>query len=142
LDRLPGLPDRPLFDSYADWFAALQAFLPHAVTPARIGAREIAPGIWVGLHAQVSATARLQAPCWIGENVLVGDHATIGPGAILEDRAIVEPGATIAQSAIAPESFVGRWICVRDSLALGGTLIAWRNGSCLRVPDPFFLCAL
>lgn len=142
VDHLPGQPAFPLFESYAGWFAALQAFLPRAVTPDRIGAREIRPGIWVGLHAQVSPTARLQAPCWIGENALIADDATIGPGAIIEDRAIIERGATVAQSVIGPETFVGEWISVKDSLAHGSLLVNWKNASSVRVPDAFFLSTL
>jgi hypothetical protein len=142
MEYLPGMPEYPLFESYAGWFAALQAFLPRAVTPARIGAREIEPGVWVGLHAQVDRTAKLHAPCWIGEHVLVGAGAVIGPRAIIEDRVIVEDGAHISQSIIAPETFVGEFICVQNSLAHGSTLVNWMTGSSVTVPDAFFLCSL
>jgi hypothetical protein len=142
LDHLPGRPEFPLFESYAGWFAALAAFMPHAVTPARIGAREVEPGIWVGLHTQISPTARLNAPCWIGEHVLIGDGAVIGPDAILEDRVVVESGTWVAHSAIGPETFVGELMSVQHSLASGSTLVNWQSGSCLRVPDAFFLCSL
>jgi hypothetical protein len=136
------LPALPLFESYAGWFAALRAFLPHAVTPDRIGAHEVRPGIWVGLHAQISPSAQLQAPCWIGERVVVCDDAIIGPNAIVEDRAIVERGAQVANSVIGPETFVGRLISVQNSLASGSTLTNWQNGSSVVVPDAYFLCSL
>lgn len=138
LDSLPGQA-RPIFESYAEWFAAALAWLPHASTPARIGVREIQPGIWVGLHSQIDPTARLQAPCWIGENVFVGPGATIGPNAIVDDRVVVESGARIEQSAIWPETFVGRLVAVRNSVASGGLLLNWMTGSCLQVPDAFLL---
>lgn len=139
LDHLPGRPDLPLFESYAGWFAAEQAFLPHAITPARIGAREIHPGVWVGLHASIAATAQLHPPCWIGEHAIVGPHAIIGPGAILEDRVVVEDGARVVQSSVGPETFVGEQSLVLHSLAQGSTLLNWQSGSCLRVPDAFLL---
>lgn len=142
LDYLPGLPDHPLFESYAGWFAALQAYLPHAITPARIGAREVHPGIWIGLHAQISPHAQLHAPCWIGENAIVSDGAVIGPNAVIEDRAVIESGARITESIIGPETFVGEMISVHRSLAHGSTVVNWQNASCLRVPDAFFLCSL
>src|SRR5687768_17367576 len=41
LDHLPGRPEHRLFESYAQWFSAVLAFMPLAVTPARIGAREV-----------------------------------------------------------------------------------------------------
>ena len=142
LDTLPGLPTHPLFESYTGWFNALQAFMTRALSPTRIGTREIQPGVWVALHAQVDPTARLQAPCWIGEHTLVGPGATVGPNAILEDRVIVEERAHVSASVIGPETFVGEKISVKNSLAQGSTVVSWMTGSCLRVPDAFFLCSL
>jgi hypothetical protein len=142
MDYLPGQPDKPLFESYASWFAALQAWMPHAVTPARIGAREIHPGVWVGLHAQISASAQLHPPCWIGEHTLVGPGTVVGPNAILDDRVIVEVGARVTESIVGPETFVGEMTSVHQSLAQGPTLVNWESGSCLRVPDAFLLCSL
>lgn len=142
MDHLPGLDELPLFETYAGWFAALQAFLPRAVTPDRIGAREVHPGVWIGLHAQVAPTAQLHAPCWIGEHALISDGVVIGPGAIVEDRAIVESGARVTQSVVGPETFVGEMISVHQSLAHGSTVVNWQTDSCLRVPDAFFLCSL
>jgi hypothetical protein len=139
LDYLPGQPDLPLFESYSGWWNAVQAWVPHAVAPARIGAREIQPGVWVGLHSQIDPTARLHAPCWIGENVFVAANANIGPDAIVDDRVIVESGARIEHSVIWPETFVGRLVAVRNSLASGSTLLNHQTGSCLRVPDDFLL---
>src|SRR6185503_9686007 len=87
-------------------------------------------------------TARLNAPCWIGEHALIGPGANIGPGAILEDRVIVEAGARVSGSLVGPETFVGELISVQNSLAHGSTLVNWMTDSCLRVPDAFFLCSL
>lgn len=142
MDTLPGLPEHPLFESYAGWFNALHAFMRRALGPSRIGTREVQPGVWVALHAQVDPAARLHAPCWIGEHTLVGAGANIGPNAILEDRVIVEPHARIATSVVGPETFVGELLSVQNSLAQGSTLVNWMTGSCLRVPDAFFLCSL
>jgi hypothetical protein len=141
LDHLPGKTDS-LLDGYAEWFAGLLAFMPHAVTPARIGAREVQSGIWIGMHAQIEPTAQLHAPCWIGESTRVGAGAVIGPAAILDDRVVAEAGARVTKSVINPETFVGEHISVENSLAHGSTLINWMSGSCLRVPDAFFLSSL
>jgi hypothetical protein len=142
IDRLPTLPDRPLFTRYADWIATLHAWLPRAVTPDRIGVREIQPGIWAGLHARVSREAELHAPCWLGRNVSVERGAVIGPMAILEDRVFVEGGAKVSHSIVGPETFVGALTDVKDSLAWGNTLVHWRDSACTKVPDAFLLCSL
>jgi len=139
LDTLPGQPDLPLFESYAGWFAALGGFIPHAITPHRIGAREVQPGVWVGLHTQIDPTARLVAPCWIGEHVSIGPDTIVGPHAIVDDRVVIEHGAHVASSVIWPETFVGRLVAVKHSLASGSLLLNHQTGSCLRVPDAFLL---
>ena len=142
LNHLPGCPDLPLFESYASWFAALLAWLPRALTPARVRVNEIRPGIWVGRRAHVSATAVLIAPCWIGDQVFVEPGAIVGPGAIIEDRSVVEDEACIAHSWVGPDTFVGPMTSVASSLAWGSSLTNWRLDSSLRVPDPFLLCSL
>jgi hypothetical protein len=76
LDHFPGLAQFPMFMSYAGWFAALQAWLPRARMPDRVGATELAPQVWVGLRTRISRRATLHAPCWIEEDVVMtrGSH--------------------------------------------------------------------
>jgi hypothetical protein len=142
MDHLPGVFQRPLFNSWAGWFAALLDWMPGAATPNRVGVRELRAGVWVGLRTHISRSAELRAPCWLGEQVHVGPHAVIGPGAILEDRVFVEASSEISYSAVGPETFVGKLTDVEHSLAWGSMLIDWRDGSRVEVPDPFLLCSL
>ena len=142
LDHFPGLPEYPLFDSYNALFQALSAWMPRAITPDRVGMREIQPGVWAGCHSHVSHEAQLIAPCWVGNKVLVGARAVIGPNAIVEDGALIEPGAVITQSQVGPHTFVGSLDQIRHSLAWGATLINWKTGSLMEVPDPLVLSSL
>lgn len=142
MDHLPGLEAYPLFESYTAWVAALAQEIPRAETPDRIGLHEFQPGVWVGLHARIARDAQLQAPCWIGEDVDIGHGAVIGPMAVLEDRCFVERGAEITNSVIAPDTFVGEFAEVHDSIALGKTLIHTKLNSITRVDDDFLLCSL
>jgi carbonic anhydrase/acetyltransferase-like protein (isoleucine patch superfamily) len=141
MDHLPNLPHLPLFTSYADWFAAARALMPLALTPDRIGVRELKPGVWVGLRAHVAPDAKLIAPCWIGERAWIEAGAVIGPNAVLEREVFVARGAEVSRSAIGPETFVGQFTEVRNSIAWGSTLINWERDSCLKVPDAFLLCS-
>jgi hypothetical protein len=141
MDHLPCLPRLPLFTSYADWFAAARALMPLALTPDRIGVREFKPGVWVGLNAYVAAGAKLIAPCWIGERAWIEAGATIGPNAVLEREVFIAHGAEVSNSVIGPETLVGRFTEVRNSIAWGSTLINWERDSCLKVPDSFLLCS-
>ncbi len=142
MDSLPRLPEFPLFTSFAGWFKAAMQWLPHAATPDRIGVRQIKPGVWVGLHTQVSPDAKLRAPCWLGENVRVGSGAVIGPMAVVEDGALIQPGAKIHRSIVGPKTFVGSHTDIRRSIAWGDALASWKLDSCLKVSDAFLLCPL
>lgn len=142
LDHFPGMSDLPLFESYQHWFAGLCRWMPSAVTVDRVGVNEVQRGVWLGCHSHVSPSAQLRAPCWIGQHVFVGDGAIIGPGSIVEDGSFVEPGAELAESWIAPDTFVGQFARIQNSLAWGGTLINWQIGSATQVTDRFLLCAL
>lgn len=142
MSHLPGCPEWPLFESYAAWFAAAVAWMPRALTPARVRVSEIRPGIWAGRRARIALGAELIAPCWIGDQVFVGPRAVVGRGAVVEDRAVIEAGAQVVASYVGRDTFVGRMTAVANSLAVGPTLINWQTDSALRVPDPFLLCSL
>jgi len=142
LDHLPSLPQLPLFTSYADWFAAARALLPQAVTPDRVGVRELQPGVWVGLHAHVPAEAKLIPPCWIEERVWIEAGAVIGPNVVLEREVVVSRGAEIAESVVGPQTCVGQFTEIHNSIAWGSTLVNWERDSCVKVTDDFLLCPL
>jgi NDP-sugar pyrophosphorylase family protein len=141
LDHFPG-STHSLFTSYADLFAGVIEWLPHARMPDRVGLREIQPGIWVGLHSKISPGAQLNAPCWIGQHVYVAPHCVVGPMAVIEDRAFVEPEASIVSSIVGPDTFVGKCGVIQDAFAWGNTLVNWKTNVCAEVTDAFLLCAL
>jgi len=142
IDHLPGFPEQKLFESYIKYFSAIQFWVSQNPNRLQIGAKEIQPGIWIGRRTQISSQAKLHAPCWIGENVLIKPDAEIGPMAILENGVVVENAATISESWIGTETFVGNLTQVQSSLALGDTLVNFRRASVAKIPDPFLLCAL
>jgi NDP-sugar pyrophosphorylase family protein len=142
MDRFPGLPAHSLFDSYGQWFRALVAWMPCARTPDRVGAREVSPGVWVGLHSHISPEARLCAPCWVGDHVYAGPGAVIGPEAIVEDGAFIEANAEIGSCVIGPATYVGEYVQINNTLVAGNTLVNWKSGLESTVSDAFLLCSL
>jgi hypothetical protein len=142
LDHFPGIPEHPVFASYADCFSALRQWLPRAVTPDRVGMRQTSEGVWIGLRSRISPTAQLQAPCWIGQNVFVGDRAIVGPNSIVEDHSFIEADVQVLASHVGPDTFVGQFAELNESFAWGNTLVNWKVGSAAKVPDSFLLCAL
>jgi hypothetical protein len=142
LDRFPGRPDRSLWTGPAEFMSGLRAWMPHSLTPERIGFREIRPQIWAGLHACISPEAQLQAPCWLGQDVIIGPGARIGPGAILEDGVILEAETEVVESWVGPRTLVGQFLRLENSLVWGCSLFNWYTDTAMTVSDAFILCSL
>ena len=142
VEVFPDLRDELLFESYDRFMAAILRKLPTAATNDRIGVREIKPGVFACLHAVISTTAELHAPCWIGENVRIGPRAVIGPNTVLEKNVLIEEAATITRSQIAPETFVGPFLEVNGSIAQEDILTNCQTGSSVRVADAFLLSGM
>lgn len=138
LDRIPQLPDHPLWESYAGWQKALLARLPHAAAD-KVGMREFSPGVFIGLRVRMADSTKIKAPAWIGANVWLGPRTVAGPEAIIEDDVYVDDGAEIAHSVIGPQTYIGALTEVRQSLAWGRDLLNLGNGSVTEVTDHFLL---
>ncbi len=137
-DHLPGPPEAPLFASHAGFFAALGRWLPRA-GPLRVGAKEIAPGVWTGLRCKIDPSARLLAPCWLGDNVWVRANATVGPAAFIEDSCVVDHEAEVDHSWVGPRTYVGALTHVSQSLAWADGLLNHANDSFVGIVDTFLL---
>ena len=138
VDRLPALPDVPLFETHAGFFAALKLWLPLAGQQ-RVGTREIKPGVWTGLRCKLDPSAKLTAPCWLGDNVWVGAEAEIGPDAFVEDAAFVDSAAEVTASWIGPRTYVGSLTQIGNSFAWADGLQNHINGSFSEIVDIFLL---
>lgn len=141
LDHFPGCV-QSLFTSYGDLFAALVEWMPKALTPDRVGVREVQPGIWVGLNSRIANGAKLHAPCWIGQNVYIGAGAVVGPMAVVEDRSFIEPKAQVISTVVGPDTFVGQLAAFQESFALGNLLVNWKTSSLVQVAESFILSPL
>ena len=94
------------------------------------------------MNAHVAASAKLIAPCWVGERAWIEAGAVIGPNAVLEQEVVIARGAEVSHSVIGPKTFVGQFTEVRSSIAWGSMLVNWERNSCVKVPDEFLLCSL
>lgn len=141
LDRLPQLPGHELWRDYLAWHTAQMALLPEFASR-RVGMKEIAPQVFVGLRTRIAPDVRLSGPCWVGDNVRIGAHAIIGPGSIIEDDCYVDEGAEIQDSVIGKRTYVGALTEIRNSFADGDKLLHLDTGSQTNVSDRFLLCAL
>jgi len=142
MDHFPEQTQHPLFNSYAGWFFAALGWLSRAATTNRIGMREVQPGVWVSMRARIADTAQLRAPCWIGEGARVGARCVIGPMAVVEDHVLVESDCEISGTHVGPDTMVGKFARLNDSLAWGDMMIDRANGTLTQVSDPFIMCAM
>jgi NDP-sugar pyrophosphorylase family protein len=142
LDHFPGFPGSRLFDSYMTFFHTMSGWMPHCLMPDRVGIRELAPGVWAGVHTRIASSAQLKAPCWLGKAVYIGAKAIIGPGAIVEDGSVIEPETELVDSYVGPDTLVGQGGVLKDSIVWGSTLMNWKSGSATEIRDAFILCGL
>ncbi len=91
--------------------------------PIGIARRPVADGVWIGSGARVHPTARLRAPVWLGDHALVGADAVVGPDAVIGARSIVDRGATVVGSLVAPGSYVGAAVELREAILSGRCLV-------------------
>lgn len=140
-DRLPGDVAVSPLNGAKDWFAMLERWLPEAHRH-RIGAREVSPGVWMGLRCRIEEGAEIQGPCWLGDGVWVRARAKIGPNSFIEDHALIDHEAEVCESWIGPATYVGAMTHVERSFAWGHGLLNQDTGSFIEVPDAFLLSDL
>lgn len=139
LDSLPQAPGVPVLAGPEAWHQSRAVLLPLLV-PGMIGTRELSPGVWTGLRAQVDPTAVLTAPCWIGPAVKISRSARIC--GFIEEGSMVDHDATVEDSTLAPGTCLGAMTLLRTSLAVGSHLVNWRTGSATHLTDAFLLAPL
>lgn len=94
---------------------------------------------WLGLKAQISPTAKIEYPIYIGENSKILDNAEIKNCSVIGDNTIVAEGATISQSLIIGNTYVGPNVEIEDSIINKNCIINVKRLSKTFVSDPFIL---
>lgn len=142
LDTLPSMPHKPLWESSSALFDIMLGTLRGTPPESHLTMREIAPEVHVSTRAQISATAKIEGPVWIGPQVIVGDHAQILAGSVIEEAAYIDHHAIVSESWVGPGTYVGALTNVQNSFAWGGGIENWQRASFLEVTDDFLLTNL
>jgi hypothetical protein len=103
--------------------------------PIGIARRPVAEGLWIGNGARIHPTARVIAPAWLGDHVLVAADAVVGPDAVIGARSVVDRGATVVSSLVAPGSYIGAEVELREALLSGRRLVNVAFGATLEIAD-------
>jgi hypothetical protein len=115
--------------------AAARQLFDRPAPPIGIARRPAAPGLWVGNGCRVHGTARLMAPVFLGDHVMVGAGAVVGPGAVVGDGSIVDRDAVVADTVVLAGSYIGEGVELNGSLLAGRRLVNATLGAALEVPD-------
>lgn len=96
-------------------------------------------GIHLGHHTMIHPKAVLRPPVAIGDFCQVAAGAQIGPNASISSGTIVSKDARISNSIVAPNSFVGEMMEVKDAVVVGPTLVHPLTGVKVYIGDPLLL---
>jgi mannose-1-phosphate guanylyltransferase len=80
-------------------------------------------GVFVGRSTDIDPSARLNAPCVIGDDVRIGRGATIGAHTSLGDGVQIGGGASVSGSTLHDRVTVGNGATVTDSIVAAGVHI-------------------
>jgi hypothetical protein len=138
LGKLPQAGGLELLSDPAAWHHGRKELLT-TFAAGEVGSRELKPGVWAGLRAVIDPSAELIAPCWIGPNAVVRARAVVGPHAFVESDSLVDRQAVVEDSTVARHTYLGEMTHMKDSVARGGSLLNWRNGSCVEIVDSFLM---
>jgi hypothetical protein len=103
--------------------------------PIGIARRPSAEGLWLGNGVRIHRTAKVVAPAYIGDHVLVGPGAVIGPDAVIGARSIVDRDVAITESVVAPASYVGAGVELRQAILVGRRLVNVALGVAVEIAD-------
>jgi|GEM_PF-6228421 len=99
--------------------------------------RDLSAGAIVGRGARIDPTAKIVAPCYIGENTIIGKGCEIGPNAYVNSNCIVEEATQIADSVVLPGSYVGANLDVRQKVVARSSVIDLVRNMVVPVSDDF-----
>jgi hypothetical protein len=122
-------------DTAAGLLATAGRLLREPDQPIGIARNPAAPGLWIGNGSRIHPTATVTAPAYLGEHVLVGPGAVVGPNAVIGARSIVDRGAIVVDGIVAPQSYLGPGVELRQSILAGRRLVNVALGVAVEVPD-------
>ena len=96
---------------------------------------EIKPGIWAGANTRIDASARIEAPSYIGESTCIGASCRISQESVVERHCEVDAGTTVEDSCILAGTYVGMGLSVAHSVIAGSRLFHLHRNIELQLAD-------
>jgi hypothetical protein len=104
--------------------------------------KERSPGVWVARAAKIAPSARLQAPCYVGEDAWIGADCRIGPYSVIAAGCVVERETAVARSVVYEGTFLGPELEVSDSCVNRNRIHNVRLGAEIEVGEAHVASAL
>ncbi len=80
--------------------------------------KQIADGVWAGGEVEISPSARLNGPIFLGESVKILDEVVIDGPSVIRDYTIVEMRTEIERSVIWRNCYIGKGVEMRGAMVL------------------------
>lgn len=103
--------------------------------PVVIEGSEIEPGAFLSRNVVIHPTAQIQAPLYIGADVVLGPNSRVGPGVAIGKRSYVGPDCEIAQAQLGPDSWLGASLDIKNAVVWRGLIWSERHQARMPIVD-------
>jgi NDP-sugar pyrophosphorylase family protein len=131
-----------LLDSLSAFYRANLDILAGHFAGLIIPGREIAPGVRVGRHTKLSASAIKAGPLLIGSRCSIADNAELHGEVAVSHDVVIDCRAMIRSSVIMPNTYIGELVEITDAIVAGNRLIHVDTGTVSTVADSFLLASI
>jgi len=124
-DHLPGHPSPP--PPQNGWDLLERAALLESLWVEQLHADPIGDLLHTGSNCRIHPTARLIAPYFIGDDVLIGPDCEVGPYAVIGKGSLIAGANHLLRSHVGPNSYLGPVTALEDCLLDNGIIFNLRN---------------
>lgn len=103
--------------------------------------KRVKPDIWLS-KSTIHPKATLIAPLFIGDHCQILQGAKVGPNVVIESHCVIDSDSTVINALICQQSYVGKFLEIKDSIIDRTTLIHLSLQTILTLHDDFILAAL
>jgi hypothetical protein len=104
--------------------------------------KQVRDGVWIARAAKIPPTARIQSPCYIGEESWIGPNCELGPHAVIGPRCVISSGTHISRSVVAESTYLGPELEVADSFVASSRIHNVRLGADIEIGENHIACSM
>jgi mannose-1-phosphate guanylyltransferase/phosphomannomutase len=138
------LPDAQAYrlESLAAYHRANLDAAAGRVTGLSIPGRQTALGLTQGRNSKVSSRSLKLGIAFVGSGSEVHPTAELSHEVVISDHVIIDRYARLSDTVVLPDTYVGEWVSLSNSIAWGNDLIRIDIDTHVRITDAFLLADL